>query len=186
MNIGSKDGRYIYNPTLEGESWRFNSEIEVVWQGRGHGISVHELVYPAMSSLLDGHIYLDWSDVLVRPDVARMHLFPGADSRVSFEDKLTRMETWMEAVKIYDSVMEGAPERFTLPTLVETLERNKLPRPTKVVLDTGNRGLIKLLEALGFQRDTKTSKPFLVGWAQLLDLSKSGELIKLWREHKGK
>jgi len=136
--------------------------------------------------LASNSIMLDWSNILSRPNQARMHVFVGAEKRVPFEVKLERMQTWAGAIEIYDSLMVDGITKLSKGEAERMLRNCQFPRLDTVVLDVGPEGLRKLLRNFGFKASKEKPHPFELKWQELVTLAKSGEFVGQWRALKGK
>lgn len=139
------------------------------------------------ASKIHPDIMLDWHDILTKHNIARMHMFPGANKTVSFKEKLGRMQTWSLAVELYNTLMLDIENKPLSKSDIEKMLKNcQLPRPQLVVLDTGTVGLRKLFNSLNFKVDPQPPYSFIAKWKNLVELAKSGELIERWKHLKGK
>lgn len=134
---------------------------------------------------VDDPIWLDWHDILKRPTQARMHMFLGHDKQVPFEVKLERMQTWAEAVGVYDSLMVDGVTELSSEQAEEMLGNSQFPHLNSVVLDTGSRGLRRLFSHLGFTESDRESRPYIPDWDEFVDVAISGQLVEEWRALKG-
>lgn len=138
------------------------------------------------TELDDRVVYLDWHNILDAPDIARMHLYPGREKRVSYDEKLKRMETWASAIDLYESIMQDQMEHISKSEVEKMLAERNLPRPKIVVLDTGTVGLRRLFKELSFDEGKEKPHPFAAPWERVVELARTGELVEAWRKLKGK
>lgn len=123
-------------------------------------------------------VYLDWHDIMDAPDIARMHLYPGRESRISYDEKLKRIETWVAAIDLYESIMRDHAKRLSKAEIERMLTEHNIPRPETVVLDTGTAGLRKLFETFGFEVGKEKPHPFSAPWERMVELARTGELVE--------
>lgn len=174
--------------TAEQEKLFVRTGFDIEKDGRIWKVSMFDIADGrGLTTQLDDHIvYLDWHDIMVVPGVVRMHLYPGKESRIPYDEKLGRMETWVAAIDLYEGMMADHGERLSKVEIERLLAEHKLPKPKTVVLDTGTAGLRKLFKELGFEEGEEKPHPFLAPWDKLVDLARSGELLEAWKKLKGK
>lgn len=132
-------------------------------------------------------VMLDWHDMMTNPAQARMHIFNGAPKEVPYEEKLRRMQIWVEAIRAYDELMvSGVRKTMTKKEIEELIAKNQLPRIETVVLDTGTHGLRNLLTHFNFPISNQRPHPFLVPWSEFVEKAKTGEFLSAWNAQKGK
>lgn len=143
---------------------------ERTWEFTAGDLADHR----GIGTKLDREVWLDWSDVLAKPEEARMHMYPGQSKDVSLAVKRHRMETWQAAIRVYDTMMVDVDAPLDADFVVDLLKRQRLPRPKTVVLPTSNPSLIKLLDSLGIGREGT----HVAEWAHLVELAKEGALLQ--------
>lgn len=177
------------NPT----ELRINIERTLEFNGKRWNFSARPLAVPySLSTKLKDEgshspeFYLDWGDLVNNPQETRMHLYPGADRTVSFGIKLERMERWVAAIQLYDSMMRDIQNDLTQQQAEELVNSGLLPRPEIAVLDTATQGLRQLFETLQFPCSPEAPHPFTPTWKNLVEKTSSGELMRVWLAQKGR
>mgnify|MGYP001587401474 CR=1 FL=1 len=129
---------------------------------------------------LDCDVELDY-DFLQTPrprrDI-RLHMFRSASTRVPYETKLRRMEQTSKLIVVYDSIMidMGA---YSHEDVINLARRGKLPRPVTVTGDTNRKGLMDLLDTLGYPRYVDDWK-YAISWKKIVEAARSGRLRSTW------
>jgi len=129
----------------------------------------------------DDCFLLDWHDLITKPGYARTHLYYGnVNKNVCFEEKLRRMQTWTEALQIYNS--------FMLPFSSDNFDEAEdfilschIPKISQVILPTSTRGLITLVKNLFH---VSIEGEMIIPWDELVESARSGELVNSWIEQR--
>lgn len=132
--------------------------------------------------------WLDFSNLKERPLTARSIIFIrnvryekyGED--IPLETRLSRVKRLAESFLAYESIMEDISPNISKKDLEKLLNAGKLPRPMFVDLGweqyDGNLGLNFVVEKIV----SDPNNPHQINWLQLLNICKSGELVKIWKE----
>lgn len=187
-------------PSLNEQDRRYSESLiqvnvrqELLWKGKPWFLRIEPLALPGTITSILGptelptvtnSLSLDWHDILSKPTEARMLAYVGAEKRVPFETKLKRMQTWAEAIEIYDNLMVDDITRLSKEEAETMLSACQFPRLETVVLDTWTKGLRKLFSDFEFRVKDEPPYPFIPTWQELVDLAESSKFVARWRELK--
>src|SRR2546430_9758764 len=98
------------------EEWVIREDVEIMWREKSYSLTVMDINYPGITTKINWNIWVDYPDVLNVPRPVRMHVFPGArhGRGVALQEKVQRMELWMEAIQIFAGLYTDVSERLTV------------------------------------------------------------------------
>ena len=176
-----------YTPGIyEPEQLIFNRHFDISVESSQHKIWIANLADgKGITTKLDQNFMLDWSNIFNEPKTARMHMYPGAENKIPFSEKLERMQNWATAIKVYDSLMILTSTHLNKEEITDLISQPQLPRLDNIILDTGTIGLVNLLKAMGYLQYAEPPHVFKVSWEDFVSRIKSGEFIEIWKKLKG-
>lgn len=154
-------------------------ESDVVTPERTWKFSVSDIADSrGITSKLNREIWLDWHDILMQPEEARMHMYPGVSKDVALSIKRMRMTTWQAAIVAFDDMMVDVKAPLNPAEVIDMLKRQQIPRPARVALPTNNPSLVRLLETLGIREEGLHSGEHSAAWSKFAELARQGAILQ--------
>jgi hypothetical protein len=120
-------------------------------------------------------LWLDWHDMLSKPQLARLHIMGGENEDAKLGETRKKIEDIAAGILAYDSLMVNTSSAVSLDEAREVLMQNKLPRLKTSELNTSYDVWISRFRAMGFPELTNVSTTFHVPWAKLVEIAKIGK-----------
>ena len=154
--------------TIEGVTW--NVIMTEINKHQGLTVILKE---PSKEGLSSGNFYLDYPNIFTEPGVARIHMMPSADSKVSLETRVGRLQLFAKAIKAFDSLMTSDKfDRLDTAQITRMVTDLKTPRIETVVASTGNDSIRRMLTGLGFVPNPEPPHDIAVPWNDMVSLAR--------------
>lgn len=167
---------HITHPiSYEGNRW----ELFIVSLATPQGISTK---LTKEDSSYGSAIWLDWHNILRRPDRARINLLVELASEkentpaVSFENPYQRTKDILDSIQLYESIMKERRGSYS-PDLIEEMAKEcTLPKPKIVLLDAESVRISNFLRKEGFCQGDDYVGSFEIPWEKLVEMAQTGHL----------
>ncbi|MBF8250033.1 MAG: hypothetical protein HW400_634 [Candidatus Levybacteria bacterium] len=126
----------------------------------------------------DNLILIDWPDILNRPEVTRINIFPFDRFRERpFDHRFLRTIELVESLQTYDNdLMVESKLKYKKEEIAQMLKIPQLPRPQIALIDADQKDLDIFFNQEGFKQGKDYAGAYRVPWNKFVELAKAGHI----------